>query len=69
MILDKFGSPVVDELAASRRVWELAEEIQNNKQLRKIVMDARSDMRRAVYELIAPHITKFKPLPYFMLVK
>ena len=50
------------------QIQEMAKLIKNEKQLKKIILAARADMRQLVYEQIVPHL-KFKPRVYRMLIR
>jgi hypothetical protein len=45
------------------RMVRLAPKIRNNKQLRQIIRDIDASQRKALYDLLKPHLS-FKPLPY-----
>jgi hypothetical protein len=42
--------------------------IRSNKQFRRIILDAKPLMRRAVYDQLAP-LLSFKAKPYFLLIR
>ena len=50
------------------QIQEMAKLIKNDKQLKRIVMAARPDMRQLVYEQIVPHLS-FKPRVYRQLMR
>ena len=50
------------------QIQEMAKLIKNEKQLKKIILAARADMRQLVYEQILPHL-KFAPRAYRMLIR
>jgi len=50
------------------RIQEAAKFIQNEKQLKRIILDARPDMRQLVYERLVPHLT-FKPRVFRQLMR
>ena len=68
--LDEHGEPVhiagcsvVKARLDSFRIRLMASSIRSVAQLRRIILDAEPRLRNRVYELIAPHITRFKPPP------
>jgi hypothetical protein len=46
----------------------LAGMVRDNAHFRQVLQDANPALRRQVYEHIKPHL-KFKPKPYFLLMK
>lgn len=60
-------TPEEEEAVKKIKIKLYARMIWSNTQFRKILMDAAPDKRRAVYELIRPHL-RFKAKPYFLLM-
>lgn len=56
-----------EEITEKLKLRIYALRIHNNKQLRKVLMDADPAMRKQVYELLRP-LLKFKPTPYIVLM-
>jgi hypothetical protein len=52
-----------EERNARERIKELAATIKNNKQLRKIIRNAKPNLREQVYMMIIQHI-RFVPLDF-----
>ena len=50
------------------QIQEMAKLIKDDKQLKRIVMEARPEMRQVVYEQIAPHLN-FTPKVFRMLIR
>lgn len=63
------GCSVVRQRMNEFQVKMLASKIVTVRHLRKVIFDASPKMRRQVYDMIAPHIVKFKPLEFDKLIK
>ena len=58
------GCSVLKDKVAQLQIRLLASNIRSGAHLRRIVLDAKPHLRRQVYDLIAPHVTRFKPPSY-----
>jgi hypothetical protein len=55
--------PLTDEQQAELRIHELAQFIQNEKQLRAILKTGKIGLRKSIYEKLLPHLS-FVPCSY-----
>ena len=62
------AQPPTNEELEEVQIQEMAKLIKTEKQLKRIIMDARPDMRQLVYERIVPHLS-FVPRVYRQLVR
>lgn len=47
-------------------LWALAQIVKNNKDLRRIIAQAKPELRKAIYAGLLPHL-RFKPLSFTLI--
>ncbi len=60
-------TPQQEETVKKEKIRLYARMIWSNRQLKDILLDAKPDLRRGVYDMLKPHL-RFNPKPYFLLV-